>query len=64
MTRTNAETLECEVISTCSYLEADGISCGLHDRLLPNNQLAKPSICREWPDLDDDEVAHPGCVFA
>lgn len=61
VTRTNEETLECEVISTCAYLEGDGISCGLHDRLLPTNQLAKPSICRAWPDIEEDEVAHPGC---
>ncbi len=64
VTRTDETTVECEVISACAYLETDGVSCGLHDRLLPNNQLAKPSICREWPDLDDDELAHPGCVFA
>lgn len=54
--------IECEVISACSYLDpADGISCVLHDRTLPNNQLAKPSMCREWPDLGEDEVGHPGC---
>ena len=54
--------IECEIISACSFLDpADGISCVLHDRLLPNRQLAKPSICREWPDIGEDEVAHPGC---
>lgn len=53
--------VECEMISACAYLETDGISCRLHDRLLPNGRLAKPSICREWPELGEDEVAHPGC---
>lgn len=60
--RANEMTVECELISACGYLDPDdGISCVLHDRLLPNNQLAKPSMCREWPDLGEDEVAHPGC---
>lgn len=65
VSRTNPTTVECEVISACGYLDpADGVSCVLHGRLLPNRRLAKPSICREWPDLDDDEVAHPGCRLA
>lgn len=64
VTRTSPRMIECEVISACAYLEEDDISCGLHDRLLPNNQLAKPSICREWPSLGEDEVAHPGCRLA
>lgn len=60
--RSDPTTLECEVISACAYLDPDdSVSCVLHDRLLPNHQLAKPSICREWPDLGEDEVAHPGC---
>jgi hypothetical protein len=61
VTRDNSETMECEVISACSYLEADGISCALHDRILPNGRLAKPSICYEWPDLGPDDTGHPGC---
>lgn len=61
VSREGPDSVECEVISTCGYLEDDAISCGLHDRLLPNRQLAKPSICREWPDLEPDEVGHPGC---
>jgi len=61
VSRDTPETMECEVISTCSYLEADGISCALHDRLLPNGRLAKPSICYEWPDLGPDDTGHPGC---
>ena len=60
--RHDHEIIEAEVISTCSYLDSeDGISCVLHDRILPNDQLAKPSICREWPDIEEDEVGHPGC---
>jgi hypothetical protein len=63
--REDDRSIECEVISACSYLDpADDVSCVLHDRLLPNGRLAKPSICREWPELDEDEVAHPGCVVA
>lgn len=62
--REDERSMECEVISACSYLDpSDGVSCVLHERLLPNGRLAKPSICREWPDLDEDEVAHPGCVL-
>lgn len=60
--RADESIIECEVISACGYLDPDdGVSCVLHDRLLPNHQLAKPSICREWPSLNEDEVAHPGC---
>jgi len=61
VSRDTPETMECEVISACSYLESDGISCALHDRVLPNGRLAKPSICYEWPDLGPDDTGHPGC---
>ncbi len=61
--RTDADTVECEVISACGYLELDGITCALHDRLLPNGRLAKPSICMEWPDLGPDDTGHPGCAL-
>ncbi len=61
--RADDERIECEVISACGYLEDDGISCVLHDRLLPNTRQAKPSICWEWPDLGPDDVGHPGCVL-
>ncbi len=61
VSRDTPETMECEVISACSYLESDGISCALHDRILPNGRLAKPSICYEWPDLGPDDTGHPGC---
>jgi hypothetical protein len=61
--RADAGRIECEVISACNYLEDDGVACALHDRLLPNNRPAKPSICWDWPDLGPDDVGHPGCVL-
>jgi hypothetical protein len=61
VTREGDDTVEAEVISACGYLERDGITCGLHDRTLPNGRLAKPSICMEWPDLGPDDEGHPGC---
>jgi len=61
--RADARRIECEVISACNYLETDGVSCALHDRLLPNRRPAKPSICFDWPDLGPDDVGHPGCVL-
>jgi len=61
--RADDDRIECEVISACGYLHADGISCALHNRLLPNGRQAKPSICWEWPDLGPDDVGHPGCVL-
>lgn len=64
--RTDPTLIECEVISACGYLEEDGVSCMLHDRLRPSGRPAKPWICTQWPDFekDDDEfTGHPGCVF-
>jgi len=62
--RDDDETLDCEVISACSYLEEGSVNCTLHGRVRPNDRPAKPSICSEWPDdLDDDETGHPGCVL-
>lgn len=61
VTREGPDKVECEIISACGYLEDDGISCTLHDRLLPNGRLAKPSICYEWPDLGPDDLGHTGC---
>ncbi len=62
--REDEDTMECEVISACGYLDAeDERSCTLHGRLRPNGRSAKPSLCSEWPDLDEDETGHPGCVF-
>jgi hypothetical protein len=63
VTREGPNAVEVEVISACGYLGDDGISCVLHDRVLPNGRLAKPSICMEWPDLDDDDEGHPGCAL-
>ncbi len=63
VSREDDETVECEVISACGYLGTDGVSCVLHDRLLPNGRNAKPSICYEWPDLGPDDTGHPGCAF-
>ena len=59
--REDDDTMECEVISACGFLDDDDITCVLHDRVLPNGRLAKPSLCYEWPDLEEDETGHPGC---
>jgi hypothetical protein len=59
--REDDDTMECEVITACGYLDDDGISCVLHDRVLPNGRIAKPSLCYEWPELEEDETGHTGC---
>jgi hypothetical protein len=59
--REDKDTVGCEVISACGYLEDDGIHCVLHDRILPNGRRAKPSLCYEWPELGPDETGHTGC---
>ncbi len=59
--RVSADVIECEVISACAYLEADGISCALHTRVRPDGAPAKPYVCSNWPDLGPDDVGHPGC---
>lgn len=59
--REDDDTMECEVISACGYLDDDGITCVLHNRTLPNGQRAKPSLCHEWPKLEKDETGHGGC---
>jgi hypothetical protein len=61
VTREGPAAMECEVISACAFLEEDGVHCSLHDRVLPNGRIAKPSICSEWPDLGPDDEGHPGC---
>jgi len=61
--RDGPDSVEIEVISACGYLDTDGVSCVLHDRVLPNGRGAKPSICYEWPDLGPDDVGHPGCAL-
>lgn len=59
--REDEDTVACEVITACGYLAADGISCVLHNRILPNGRRAKPSLCYEWPELGPDETGHRGC---
>lgn len=61
--RDDEDTVECEVISACGYLEAQTLHCTLHGRVRPNDRPAKPSICSDWPELDEDETGHPGCVL-
>jgi hypothetical protein len=61
--REDDDNMECEVISACGYLDDDEITCVLHDRTLPNGQRAKPSLCYEWPKLEEDETGHGGCVL-
>jgi hypothetical protein len=62
--RDDDDTLDCEVISACGYLENGSVDCTLHGRLRSNGRPAKPSICSEWPEeLDEDETGHPGCVL-
>jgi hypothetical protein len=62
--RANETIVECEVISACGYLEADGVHCGLHGRVRPDGKPAKPGVCSDWPDFDEgDWTGHPGCVF-
>jgi hypothetical protein len=62
--RADETIVECEVISACGYLMEDGIHCGLHGRVRPDSEPAKPGLCSDWPDFDDEEYSgHPGCVF-
>jgi hypothetical protein len=62
--RADETIMECEVISACGYLEADGVHCGLHGRVRPDGEPAKPEVCTDWPDFDEEEFSgHPGCVF-
>lgn len=64
VTRADETIIEVEVISACGYLADDGVHCSLHGRLRPDGEPAKPSVCSEWPDIDEDEfTGHPGCVF-
>lgn len=64
VSRVDADMVECEVISACGYLDHDGITCILHDRLLPSGRSAKPYLCVEWPDHSGDYATHPGCRLA
>lgn len=60
--RTDEDTVELHVISACSFLDTDGVSCVLHGKYRPNRRVAKPFLCTRWP--DDPKNTHRGCVFA
>ncbi len=59
--RESPDSLGAEVISACSFLAEDRVSCSLHGRFRPDGRTAKPDLCFEWPRSDD--VYHSGCVF-
>lgn len=62
--REEPATVECQVISACGYLEDDGVSCMLHDRVRPDEEPAKPFVCTKWPDQRQAYTTHPGCRLA
>ena len=53
--------IDVEMISACSYLEAGGVNCTLHGRHRADGRSAKPDLCFEWP--PKGKGLHPGCVF-
>ncbi len=59
--RESADSLGAEVISACSFLAEDQVSCSLHGRHRPDGRTAKPDLCFDWPKPGD--VYHSGCVF-
>ncbi len=59
--RESPDSLGAEVISACSFLAADRVSCSLHGRQRPDGRTAKPDLCFDWPSPGD--VYHSGCVF-
>lgn len=59
--RESADSLGAEVISACSFLAEDRVSCSLHGRHRPDGRTAKPDLCFDWPKPGD--VYHSGCVF-
>jgi len=59
--REGAFSIEAEMISTCGYLEPDGVACSLHGRSREDGRPAKPDLCSEWP--PKGKGLHPGCVF-
>lgn len=63
--RVDERSVECEMISACDYLDPDdGVSCTLHGRRRPDGRDAKPRVCYDWPDFDQENfTGHPGCVF-
>ncbi|HET6796225.1 MAG TPA: hypothetical protein VFH40_03615 [Gemmatimonadales bacterium] len=54
--------IEAEMISSCGFLDDDGIGCALHGRFRADGRPAKPDLCSEWP--EKKQGLHPGCVFA
>lgn len=59
--RESPDSLGMEVISACSYLASDGVSCSLHGLLRRDGRQAKPDLCFEWP--APGSTLHPGCVL-
>lgn len=59
--RDKPDSLGVEMISSCSYLAGDKITCTLHGRTRPDGRSAKPDLCFLWPEKGD--VFHTGCVF-
>lgn len=60
--REEEDSLTAEVISACSFLDGDGVSCVLHGLARPDGRRAKPDLCHDWP--GNESTLHPGCVFA
>lgn len=53
--------LNVEILSACSYLQEDGITCDLHGRFRADGRPAKPIMCSAWPEKRSG--LHPGCAF-
>ena len=62
VSRQEPDSLEAEMISACSFLGQDHVSCALHGRIRADGRSAKPDLCFEWP--KGAEATHHGCVFA
>lgn len=62
VTRAGDFSIEAEIISSCGYLDDDGIGCALHGRVRSDGRPAKPDLCSDWP--PKNQGLHPGCVFA
>lgn len=60
--REEDDSIGVEMISACAYLQDDGVSCVLHDRIRGDGRSAKPGLCFDWP--ASSNPLHPGCVFA
>lgn len=53
--------LTVEMISSCDYLEEEGVACSLHGRHREDGRSAKPQLCWDWPPRRG--TVHPGCAF-